>query len=288
MERPQIPVERLSTRAGRGLSARLGALALALASAAPLAAQSTIADATADARLAAAARRTTVPARARLAPRADSLLAEAQADLLGLPPLGDLLAAAAATAPHNRQIALAQAQEVAREQGWRLADFDLVTFQAVGITGRRDVFAVNTDGSVFVPTASTVDNLNMQASVSLKVNPVSFFQNAKQREVRQLERDRLEAVREEGARSVAEGVIYAYNMAQKSLDVMDARAGALRLVESRAELAEQLFRQGAMTLADYAEFQSKAADMAAKFSDSRGDFRLYYQTLMARVYGELP
>ena len=77
-------------------------------------------------------------------------------------------------------------------------------------------------------------------------------------------------------------------MAQKSLDMMDLRAEAMEAVLARADLAERLFRQGAMTLSEYTEFQSKASDMSAKFHDARGDFRLYYHMLMERVYGKIP
>ena len=218
----------------------------------------------------------------------DAQLLSARGELLTLPPLRDLLEIATSTTPQARKIALAQAQEAERAKLWKLANWDVVSLQALAIGGRRDVFAINTDGSVYVPNASVVDNTNLQASLLLKVSPVSFFQNRRQVEVTRLERERLAAEGEAVRRDVAEGVIYAYNMAQKSLDLMDARATAHHAVEARAELAERQFRQGAMSLAEYAEFQSKASDMAAKFQDARGDFRLYYQLLMERVYGRVP
>ena len=303
MKSPPTATSYRSTAPARALWGGLLSCACAVLLAPDLPAQRTVADATVAAREAALARRRDVPRRANggsgspadsrtpapnFAPAADSALRAAQIDLLELPPLDDLLAEAANTAPQRREIAIAQAQALADERIWRLADYDLLTLQGVAIAGRRDVFAVNTDGTVYVPTASVVDNLNTQAMVSVRVNPISFFQNAREREKRRLEHDRLAAVGEEGAREVAEGIIYAHSMARKSLDVMDTRASALALVESRADLAEQQFRSGAMTLADYAEYQSKAADMAAKFEDARGDFRLYYRMLMARVYGTVP
>jgi len=213
---------------------------------------------------------------------------EAAGELMELPPLRDLLQVATQTTPDVRAIDVAKEQERVREKLWKLSNWDLVSFLGVGIVGRRDVFAVNTDGTVYVPTASVVDNMNTQGSVSIKVNPVSFLQNGKQAQLARLERERLDAVRETRQRDVAEGVIHAHSMAQKSLALMDARAEAYYAVAARAELAEQLFRQGAMTLSEYTEFQSKASDMAAKFQDARGDFRLYYNLLMERVYGKLP
>ena len=215
-------------------------------------------------------------------------LLDAQGQLLRLPPLQDLLKVALQSTPQARKIEIAKQQEREREKLWKLANYDFLTFQGAAIAGRRDVFAVNTDGSVYVPTASVVDNMNAQGSVSIKLSPVSFFQNGKQKQIIRLERDRLDAEREILERDVAEGIIYAYNMAQKSLDLMDARSEAMESVSTRAELAERLFRDGAMTLSEYAEFQSKASDMKAKFQDARGDFRLYYQLLMERVYGKVP
>ncbi len=215
-------------------------------------------------------------------------LIEAKGELMRLPPLKDMLKVAIQTAPKSRQIDITQQQEREREKLWKLAQLDVLTFQGVAIAGRRDVFAVNTDGTVYVPTASVVDNLNTQGSVSVKLSPISFFQSRRQVQIAKLEGERLEVERDLISRDVAEGVIYAYNMAQKSLEMMDLRAEAMEAVLARAELAERLFKQGAMTLTEYTEFQSKASDMTAKFYDARGDFRLYYHMLMERVYGKIP
>ena len=215
-------------------------------------------------------------------------LNEAKGELMRLPPLKDMLKIAVQTAPRSRQIDITQQQEREREKLWKLAQLDVLTFQGVAIAGRRDVFAVNSDGTVFVPTASVVDNLNTQGSVGIKINPISFLQSRRQVQIAKLEGQRLEVERDLIARDVAEGVIYAYNMAQKSLDMMDLRAEAMEAVLARADLAERLFRQGAMTLSEYTEFQSKSSDMSAKFHDARGDFRLYYHMLMERVYGKIP
>lgn len=219
---------------------------------------------------------------------AEEQLIEAATELLTLPPLKDLLRIASNSNPLSRKFDAAKEKEVVREKLWKLANYDVLTFQSVYLAGRRDVFAINTDGSVYVPTASVVDNLNMQGSIALRINPMSFFLNKKQAEISVVEQKRLSAEQESISRDIAEGVIYAYNMAQKSLEMMDARSEALQLVNSRAELAEQMFRNGSMTLSEYAEFQSKASDMDAKFRDAKGDFRLYYQLLMERVYGKLP
>ena len=164
----------------------------------------------------------------------------------------------------------------------------VLTFQGIGLAGRQDVFAVNTDGTVYVPQASVVDKFNMQGSLSLKLNPISFLQSRRQVQIAKLEGERLEVERNLIEREVAEGVIYVYNMAQKSLDMMDLYAESMEAVSARAELAERLFRQGAMTLSEYTEFQSKSSDMNAKFHGARNDFRYYYQVLMERVYGKIP
>jgi outer membrane protein TolC len=215
-------------------------------------------------------------------------LNDAQGELMRLPPLKDLLKIALQSAPGSKQIDITQQQEREREKLWRLAQLDILTLQGVAIAGRRDVFAVNSDGTVFVPTASVVDNLNTQGSIGLRINPISFLQSRRQVQIAKLEGARLEAEREIMGRGVAEGVIFAYNMAQKSLELMDLRAETMEAVTARADLAERLFRQGAMTLTEYTEFQSKASDMSAKFYDARGDFRLYYHMLMERVYGKIP
>jgi len=139
-----------------------------------------------------------------------------------------------------------------------------------------------------VPTAAVVDNLNMQGSVGVKINPISFLKSRREAEIARLEGERLEAQKDLIGRDVAEGVIFAYNSAQKALDMMDLRAEAMEAVLARAELAERLFRQGAMTLTEYTEYQTGASDMSAKFQDARGNFRLYYHLLMERVYGKIP
>jgi len=215
-------------------------------------------------------------------------LVEARGELMRLPPLKDMLKIAIQSAPKSRQIEIVQQQEREREKLWKLAQMDILTFQGVAIAGRQDVFAVNTDGTVYVPKASVVDNLNTQGSVSLKLNPISFFQSKRQVQIAKLEGERLEVEKDLIARDVAEGVINAYNMAQKSLEMMDLRAEAMEAVLARTELAERLFRQGAMSLSEYADYQAKSSDMAAKFYDARGDFRLYYHMLMERVYGKIP
>ena len=215
-------------------------------------------------------------------------LNEAKGELMRLPPLKDMLKIAVQTAPRSRQIDITQQQEREREKLWKLAQLDVLTLSGVAIAGRRDVFAVNSDGTVFVPTASVVDNLNTQGSFGIKINPVSFLQSRRQVQIAKLEGQRLEVERDLIASEVSEGVIFAYNMAQKSLDMMDLRAEAMEVVLARADLAERLFRQGAMTLSEYTEFQSKSSDMSAKFHDARGDFRLYYHMLMERVYGKIP
>ena len=222
------------------------------------------------------------------AQKLDDELVNAHGELMRLPPLKDLLEIALRSAPENRKYDIAQEKEEVRKKLWRLANWDVGSVQLLGLTGRRDVFGVNTDGTVYVPTASVVDNMNTQASVFFKISPVSFFQHKRQVEILTLEQKRIDVEREITSRTTAEGVIYAYNMAQKSLDIMDARAEAVRLVGARAELAEKLFRQGAMSLVEYTEFQSAAAELTAKFQDSRGDFRLYYLMLMERVYGKIP
>ena len=215
-------------------------------------------------------------------------LIDAKGELMRLPPLKDLLKIALQSAPGSKQIDITQQQEREREKLWKLAQADILTLQGVAIAGRRDVFAVNTDGTVFVPTASVVDNLNTQASIGVRINPISFFQSRRQVQIAKLEGARLEVEREIGGRAISEGVIFAYDMAQKSLELMDLRAEAMEAVTARADLAERLFRQGAMTLTEFTEFQSKASDMSAKFYDARGDFRLYYHMLMERVYGKIP
>lgn len=217
----------------------------------------------------------------------DKLL-EAKGELMRLPPLKDMLKVAVQSAPKSRQIDIAQQQEKEREKLWKLAQVDILTFQGAAIAGRRDIFSVNSDGTVFVPNATVVDNLDFQGSVGLKLNPISFLKSRRQVEMASLEGQRLEAEKDLIANEVKEGVIYAYNMAQKSLDMMDLRAEAMEVVTARAELAERLFRQGGMSLSEYTEFQSKSSDMTVKFHDARGDFRLYYHLLMERVYGKIP
>lgn len=215
-------------------------------------------------------------------------LNEAKGELMRLPPLKDMLKIAIQSAPRSRQIGISQQQQREEEKLWKLSQLDILTFQGVALAGRRDVFSVNSDGTVFVPNATVVDNVNFQGSVGLRLSPITFLKSRRQAEIARLESDRLGVELDLIARDVAEGVIYAYNMAQKSLDMMDLRAEAMEAVSARAELAERLFRQGAMTLSEYTEFQSKSSDMAAKFHDARGDFRLYYHMLMERVYGKIP
>jgi len=205
-----------------------------------------------------------------------------------LPPLKDLLKIAMQAAPENRQIKITQQQEKEREKLWRLSQIDFLTLQGAAIAGRRDIFSVNSDGTVFVPNATVVDNLSFQGTVGLRVNPINIFKGRRQVEIAKLEGKRLEIELDLIGQQVMEGVIFAYNNAQKSIELMDIRAEAMEVVLARTELAERLFRQGAMTLTEYTEFQSKAADISSKFYDARGDFRLYYHMLMARVYGKIP
>jgi len=119
-------------------------------------------------------------------------LNEAKGELMRLPPLKDLLKIAMQAAPENRQIKITQQQEKEREKLWRLSQIDFLTLQGAAIAGRRDIFSVNSDGTVFVPNATVVDNLSFQGTVGLRVNPINIFKGRRQVEIAKLEGKRLE------------------------------------------------------------------------------------------------
>lgn len=215
-------------------------------------------------------------------------LNEARASLMQLPELKDLIKIAIQRSNPSRKYAVMKQQEKQRQKKWQLSNWDFLSVQGAAVAGRRDVFAINSDGTVVIPSASVADNMNVQASVSFKINPLKIFMNKKQIEIIKLERELLDVEEEKANSSITEGVVFAYKMTKKKLEQMDAISESLLLVQSRAKLAELEFRQGSMKLADYTEFHTKMTDLKVKFIDARGDFRLYYATLMERVYGKIP
>ena len=213
---------------------------------------------------------------------------ESHGELMRLPPLASLIELARKNAVESRSLDIAVEQEHLRAKMARLRSLDVVTVQGAGVVGRRDVFAINSDGTVNTAAAALIDNTQLQGAISLRVNPMQVLINRKAATVSELEADRLRVQKEAVGRGIAEGVTQLYDLAQKSLDLMDVRAQAAELNATTAELAARLFEQGAMTLGDYAQVANDSFEAAAKFEDARGDFRLYYQMLMTRVYGELP
>lgn len=222
------------------------------------------------------------------APATQLQLLEAQGELMRLPPLATLIATAQKNATGARSIDLVMQQEGIRAQMAKLRSFDVLGIQGVAIAGRRDVFAVNSDGSISTPSAALIDNTNVQGSIGLRFSPMQFLINRKAQEMARVETERLLLQREGSDREIAEGVTQLYNMAQKSLDLMDLRADGAEIMTTNAEMAKRLFQQGGITLHDYSEITNKAIEATAKFQDARGDFRMYYQMLMTRVYGKLP
>lgn len=150
-------------------------------------------------------------------------LADARGELMRLPPLQDLLKVASKTAPRLRTLDLAQQKEDVRASLWQLENWNVLNVQGAAIAGRRDIFSVNSDGQVYVPRATVVDNVTLNGAIALKVNPVTFLKSKRQVEILALER--LGSERDVVLRDVAEGVIYTYNMGQKAIDLMDVRTG---------------------------------------------------------------
>lgn len=218
----------------------------------------------------------------------DGELIEAAGDLMRLPPLKELLAIAERNSPETAQLTAIREKEKNRQAFFRIANWDLVEFNAIGFAGRQDIFSVTSDGTVFAPTAAVLDRFSGQASVALKWRPTDILQNRAQARISKFEMEALEAQMEMRRRNTAEGVITAYNQASISLDVMMAHADAYGAIRARSELASRLFEQGAMSMVDYAEMHAKTADMAVKYAKARGDFNAAYQLLMERVYGRIP
>ena len=213
---------------------------------------------------------------------------EAHSQMMQLPPLRDLIAAAEQQAPNLKQMGNLIEQEKEKLKISKLRAWDVGVLQGSYIIGRGDIFSLNTDGGVIVPSASVIDNVNLQGIVGLRISPSMILQNRRQAEINRLEIERLSMISEENAQTVAAQVVDLYNLTQAALDELDVRAEVYQAVMARTELAEGLFRQGSMTLQEYAEIEARTAEAASRFFAAKGQFSRYFQALMVRVYGKRP
>ena len=215
-------------------------------------------------------------------------LANAHVEMMRIPPLNDLIDLARQRSPQQKFLEKAIAVERERLKIHQWADLKPLSINADAFRGNLDVFTVNSDGDILRPSAAVQDRTNYQAAVTLRLLPANLWVNKANRRIAQLEAERIGLLAEQTAMNTAGEIAYLHGQVTKALELMDLFAESAEIARTNAEMGERLFRDGAMTLADYSAVTSAAVESAAKFDNARGEFRLYYQMLMTKVYGRVP
>ena len=214
--------------------------------------------------------------------------AQAHLEMTRIPPLNDLIDLARERSPQQAFLDKAIAVERERLKIHKWADFKPLSVNADAFRGNLDVFTVNSDGDVLRPSAAVQDRTNYQAAVTLRLLPANLFVNKANRRIAELEAERIGLLAEQTAMNTAGEIAYLHGQVTKALELMDLFAESAEIARTNAQMGERLFRDGAMTLADYSAVSSAAVESSAKFDNARGEFRLYFQMLMIKVYGRVP
>lgn len=216
-------------------------------------------------------------------------VADARADMLQLPALNDLIDLAERLSPQQAFLAKAIEVEAERRKIHKWADFKPLSINADAFRGNLDVFTINSDGDGGIrPAAAVQDRTNYQAAVTLRLLPANLFVNKSNRRIAELEAERIQLLADQTAMNTAGEIAYLHGQTTKAIDLMDLFAESTEISQANAEMGKRLFRDGAMTLADYSAVTTASVEATAKFENARGDFRLYYQMLMTKVYGRVP
>ena len=216
------------------------------------------------------------------------LVNEARGDLMRLPPLNELIDLSRKLSPQQKFLAKAIEVEYERKKIHTWADFKPLSINADAFVGNQDIFSVNSDGVLQRPLASVQNRTNTQAAVTIRVLPANIWVNKANRRIAELEAERIALLADQTAQNTAGEIAYLHGQTEKSLDLMDLFAESTEVSKANAEMGQRLFEQGAMTLADYSAVATAAVEASAKFNNARGEFRLYYQMLMTKVYGRVP
>ncbi len=208
--------------------------------------------------------------------------------MMRLPKLNDLIDIARKLSPNQKFLEKAAEIEQQKRKMFALADFKPLSINADAFRGNQDVFSLNSDGALIRPSATTQNRTNIQAAVTLRLIPADIFINKVNRRIHEIEVERMALLADQGAQANAGEIAYLHGMTEKGLDLMDLFAESAEVMQTNAEMGKRLYQQGAMTLADYSAVQTSAIESAAKFENAKGDFRLYYQMLMTKVYGRVP
>ncbi len=222
----------------------------------------------------------------KTSPAAD--LAEARGDMMRLPDLNDLIDLARKLSPNQKFLEKAAEIEAEKRKIFRYADFKPLSVNADAFRGNQDVFSLNSDGVLIRPSATVQNRTNTQAAVTLRLIPADILINKANRRIHEIERERMAHLADQGAQAAAGEIAYLHGMTEKALDLMDLFAESAELMQTNAEMGKRLYQQGAMTLADYSAVVTSAVESGAKFENAKGEFRLYFQMLMTKVYGRVP
>ena len=215
-------------------------------------------------------------------------VAAARGDLMQLPSLNDLIDLARELSPQQKFLDKGIAMQAEKLKIHKWADYKPLSFNADAFRGNLDVYTVNADGLGQRPSAAVQDRTNYQAAVTIRLLPANIFVNKANRNLARLEAERIALLADQTAQNTAGEIAYLHGQVTKAIDLMDLFAESAEVSAANAAMGERLFRDGAMTLADYSAVATAAVESAAKFENARGEFRLYYQMLMTKVYGRVP
>ncbi len=213
---------------------------------------------------------------------------EARGEMMRLPALNDLIDVARKLSPNQKYLDKAAEIEQQKRKIFALADYKPLSINADAFRGNQDVFSLNSDGGLIRPSATVQNRTNTQASVTLRLIPADIFINKANRRIHEIEIERMSLLADQNAQTYAGEIAYLHGMTEKALDLMDLFAEGAEVMLTNAEMGKRLYQQGAMTLADYSGVLTSSVEATAKFENAKGEFRLYYQMLMTKVYGRVP